>query len=345
MFIPDLSHRTHRQRRFFTPCDATGKQSFRFCRRALFLAVMIPLSLVAACSDDSSKKLFGENTVLEEIWRLPGFLRPESVLYDPAREVVYVSNMNGGGTEKNGQGFISRISPEGNILELRWIDGLNAPKGMGVVDDTLYIADIDHLIFVNIETGEKGSYRVDGAKFLNDVAVDSNRIVYVSDMLSDSIYRLKDGLLHLWLRDSALESPNGLEVNGDDLIVGSWGTEIDPSSFATKIPGSLKNVRIADRSVTTISPPFGNLDGVVMLPDRSGYTVTDWLTGGLWLAETDAAPRKLLDLNKGSADHHMIPGSGSASGAGSSQSGIILIPMMLDDFVIAYQITNHPAGS
>ena len=252
-------------------------------------ALMMPLLLVAACGDGSSKKMFGDNTVLEEIWRLSGFSRPESVLYDPVREVVYVSNMNGGPVEKNGQGFISRISTEGSILELQWVDGLNAPKGMGLVDDTLYIADIDRLVFVDVVTGQKGSYEAYGAGFLNDIAVDSQGSVYVSDMLGDSIYRLKEGMFDLWLRDAALESPNGLEINGDDLIVGSWGAAIDPGTFATQTRGSLKRIDIADRSITAISPPLGNLDGVVLLPDGSGYTVTDWVAGGLWLVENNAA--------------------------------------------------------
>ncbi len=329
---------------FFAAWSAANHRSFRWVG---LCALMMPLLLMAACGDDSSKKMFGENTVLEETWRLAGFARPESVLYDPARQVVYVSNMNGGPVEKNGQGFISRISPQGDILELQWVDGLNAPKGMGLVDDTLYIADIDRLVFVDIVTGQKGSYPAYGAVFLNDIAVGSDGAVYVSDMLTDSIYRLKDGMFDLWLRDTALESPNGLEVDGDDLIVGSWGAEIDPSSFATTTPGSLKRVTLTDRSITPISAPFGNLDGVVRLPDGSGYTATDWVSGGLWLAQTDAVPRKLLDLNQGSADHTMIPAPADSADSYTSdpaQKQIILVPMMLDDVVVAYQITQNQAG-
>src|SRR3989441_12055605 len=78
-----------------------------------------------------------------------GFLTPESVLYDSAQDVYFVSNINGSPTAKDNNGFISRVRPDGAVENLKFIEGghngvtLHAPKGMALRGDTLWVADID----------------------------------------------------------------------------------------------------------------------------------------------------------------------------------------------------------
>src|SRR5204863_310120 len=78
-----------------------------------------------------------------------GFLTPESVLHDPAQDIYFVSNINGGPTTKDNNGFISRVRPDGAVENLKFIEGghggatLNAPKGLALRGDTLWVADID----------------------------------------------------------------------------------------------------------------------------------------------------------------------------------------------------------
>jgi hypothetical protein len=61
-----------------------------------------------------------------------GFATPESIHHDAVQDLYFVSNINGGPADADGNGFISRVSPEG-FVELKWIDGatpgvtLNAP--------------------------------------------------------------------------------------------------------------------------------------------------------------------------------------------------------------------------
>ncbi|MCK5650134.1 MAG: B12-binding domain-containing protein, partial [Gemmatimonadetes bacterium] len=70
-----------------------------------------------------------------------GFSVPESMLHDGVADVYLVSNINGSALEADGNGFISRVAPSGEVLELKWIDGetegvtLNGPKGMAIVGD------------------------------------------------------------------------------------------------------------------------------------------------------------------------------------------------------------------
>ena len=270
----------------------------------------------------------GEDIKLNKAWETETvFKAPESVAYDEQRDVLYVSNVAGPATEANGAGFISKVALDGSIMELQWGTGLDAPKGLSIHGDKLYAADINKLVEIDIETGEvTHRYTAPDAVFLNDVATDDQGLVYVSDMLDDSIYRLEDGKFSLWLHTKALEAPNGLHVQGHQIIVGSWGAPTD--GFKTDIPGHLKAVLVQDQSVTSLGDgtPVGNLDGVK--PDGQGaYYVTDWMAGTLLHIHPDGKSEVILQLVPGAADHEVI-----------LNKNLIVIPMMQSDQVVAYEV-------
>ncbi len=108
---------------------------------------------------------------LTELWSTDTIMQtPESVLYDVKNEVLYVANMNLATEEDDG--FISRLNADGTVIELEWITGLKAPKGMGITDGKLFATDVDELAIIDIESAtllEK--IPVEGAIFLNDLAV------------------------------------------------------------------------------------------------------------------------------------------------------------------------------
>ena len=92
---------------------------------------------------------------LEEQWATEQILKtPESVIYDGENNVLYVSNINRNPSQKNEKGFISKISLDGEIIELKWITGLNAPKGSGIYNGKLFVADIDRLVEIDIKKGK-----------------------------------------------------------------------------------------------------------------------------------------------------------------------------------------------
>jgi hypothetical protein len=117
-----------------------------------------------------------------------GLSGPERVLYDGQRDRYLVSNVDGEPAAADNNGFISVLSPDGTVTELRFIAGgaadttLNAPKGLAIVDDVLYVADIDVVRRFNADTGAAlGEIALPGSTFLNGLSADSDGRLYLSD--------------------------------------------------------------------------------------------------------------------------------------------------------------------
>ncbi len=272
---------------------------------------------------------------LEKAWEIEGFDAPESAVYDAERKNVYLSNVNGGGTESNGKGYVSLLTTDGKVKKKDWVTGLHAPKGMALVKNRLFVADIDTLVEIDVEAGKVAKrYAQAEAEFLNDVTADESGTVYVSDMLDTKIYHLPKNhdRLEVWIASDDLEYPNGLLAEGNKLLVGSWGKP--KADFTTDVPGHMK---VVDLKTKTIKPlggkttPLGNLDGVE--PAGNGaYFVTDWIAGKLFLISKEGEAAKLLDLPSGAADLEHV-----------ASLGLLIIPQMKSDKVMAYRVTKAAA--
>jgi len=201
-----------------------------------------------------------------------GFATPESVVHDEAADLYLVSNINGSPTDKDGNGFISRISPNGNVVELKWIDGeaadvtLHAPKGMAFSGGRLYVADIDCIrIFDQARGIPAGEVCVEGASFLNDVGAALNGGVLFTDSGldpsfassgTDAVYRLDGNDVITVTKNPGLGAPNGvIDTNDGPLVV-------------TFMSGEVFRVGIAGNRTVLAGPGQMQLDGVVMLADR-----------------------------------------------------------------------------
>lgn len=282
----------------------------------LFIAITLSVTTLAGAA----------TTMLAPLWEVTGLKNPESVIYDAQRDVLYVSNVDGNPPDQDGKGSIARVSADGKMLEPEWIGGLNAPKGMALRGAILYVADIDTLVEIDTKKGRvTKKYPAAQAKFLNDVTIDRHGDVYVSDMLDNAIYRLTNGTFELWLKDDALQSPNGLHAEQERLVVGAWG--VITEGFNTKIPGHLKIVSFQDKRVTGLGPgtPVGNLDGVEA-DGRGAYYVTDWVAGKLLRIHPSGEAELLLDLAQGSADLTYV-----------QNKHLLLIPMMSDNKLLAFK--------
>jgi len=274
----------------------------------------LPFAAVAGTASD------GTVPTLVEAWSTPSDLKvPESVCHDPERGVLYVANINGKPTEKNGMGFIARLSLDGKIEALEWVTGLNAPKGMGVAGDTLYVTDIDRVVAVDIASAKiTKEYPVKGAGFLNDIAVATDGSVYVSDMAaaSSALYRIADGKLEKWLEGPEIKSPNGLYAEADRLIVGSSGD------------GRLKAVSFGTQEITILAVIGSGIDGVEA-DGNGGYLISDWSGKTSWVSPAGKAYTLLDTTSKkiNSADLEYVAGE-----------RLLLVPTFFDNRVVAYTV-------
>jgi len=312
-------------------------------KKLSYTLLILTTFILGACSEEakppqgatnetaSSEKVASGETQkigvkLELVWETTGFNNPESVIYHEPSDTLFVSNVNGSPVEKDGNGYISKVLLDGTMLSRKWVIGLNAPKGLAIYDNTLYVSDIDTLLTIDIPSGTiTNTYKVDDAKFLNDVAASNQGEIFVSDMLLNRIHRLDNGEFNIWLESPELENPNGLHTEDDNLILGAWGVMTD--GFATEIPGHLKSISLKDKSITSLGgAPIGNLDGVES-DGKDGYYVTDWMTGKLFQINSNGEATLLLELEQGMADHEVI-----------LEHNLILIPMMKNDKLLAYKI-------
>lgn len=256
-----------------------------------------------------------------------GFKQPESAVYDADRDVLYVSNINGQGTDKDGNGYISKVALDGTVTEAEWVTGLDGPKGLAIAGDKLYVSDITALVEIDINQGAVlNRYEAEGAVFMNDVAADEAGNIYVSDIATNTLHRLSGGTFEAWVVDEELENPNGLLVEGENLIVGAWGKMKE--DFSTEVPGHLKTVALSDGSINDLGDgqSIGNLDGVES-DGQGNYYATDWMAGTLMYVTASGEAEVLLELGQGSADLEVV-----------ASEGLVVIPMMKDGKLVAYKL-------
>jgi DNA-binding beta-propeller fold protein YncE len=280
----------------------------------------IKLSLAASLSGFA----FAAQAEVKELWSLGGFMHPESAYADGAGG-YFVSNVNGGPLDKDGNGFISKVSADGKMTTLKWIEGLNAPKGMVMNGGKLYVSDIDNLVEIDPAAGKiTATYPAEGAVFLNDTAVDEAGNVYVSDIAKRKIWQLKDGKMSVWYEKDDLMHPNGLRVEGGKLIVAGWGKEMQDDG-STKVPGNLFTIDLATKELANMGSGegIGNLDGLERGTNGS-FIVTDFMKGALLRIKEDGTSEMLMDMNAGSADLEV-----------SEDGKTAIVPVMMDDKIIA----------
>ena len=180
-----------------------------------------------SASEEQSTRAVDERLSAPIVVKDVGFMSPESVLYDAERDLYLVTNVQGSALAADDQAFISRLKPDGSLDALKWIDSaapdvtLDAPKGMALAGQVLYVADITFVRKFNRKTGAPmGSIRIPGATFLNDVAVDAQGNVLVSDSGistgftqagTDAVYRIdaSDRATPI-VKGAELGGPNGL---------------------------------------------------------------------------------------------------------------------------------------
>ncbi len=250
----------------------------------------------------------------KEVWASKKELKtPESVLFDSRSRILYVSNINGKPLDKDNNGFISQLSLEGKIIKLNWSTGFNAPKGMGISGERLYVTDIDRVVSLDRSSGIiAGVFHIKDAVFLNDITVGDDGSVYISDMSTHAIYLLKDGKISLFLDSEKLNQVNGLFFEKGYLLA---GTE-----------NSIVKIDIKNKKITTLISGTGKIDGLESL-EEGLYVISDWsgkvqlVNGKEKMVISDTTKQRI-----NAADIEVIP-----------SMNMLFVPTFFDNRVVAYR--------
>jgi len=245
-----------------------------------------------------------------------GFAFPESVGYDPAAKVLYVSEFGSPKLDpllKDGMGRISKVDLLGKVLEKQFLpapggEKLNKPKGNWVQGNRFWVTDIDVAWVFDLKTKKGRKVALPGVQFANDLAV-MDGALYVSDNRSDQVFKIEPAdFLGMKgepkvtsMAKGAGVSPNGVYPtrSGMLLMAGFVAPDKPRGIYALGVSGQVK----------ALSAPIGRLDGLYEMADGS-LLVTDWNSGSLFRWSENGEMRKLADGFKGPADFCVVPQAG-----------------------------------
>jgi len=278
------------------------------------------LSIVMAFPYCSQKEAAQSDIIEEEVgptltflWETDDRLTTcESVLYDPNSGQIFVSNIEGDGTEKDGIGSISIIDKEGNIVNRDWVKGLNAPKGMAIKGGSLFVTDIDELLEIDIASAAViKRYPVQGAEFLNDAATDGSEI-YFSDMRTGKIHKIENGLVVTVAENQT--NINGLQFNDKGVL------------FGLDAEGLKKYDKNGDFTIVNSNVTGG--DGL------------EYLENGKWLASRWQGEVYLIDgQNEDKLLDTKEEKSNTADIGYIKEDQILLVPTFMKNKVVAYKLS------
>jgi hypothetical protein len=256
-------------------------------------ACVFVLSAVAALASEPVLK-----------WETKGFEAPESVVFDAAKTVYYVSNMGTyGAGEKPHDGFVSRVGEDGTLIEAHWVGGLDNPKGLALSNGHLFVGDDVYLTEIDVAAGKiVGQYKPeDGPGDFNDCTADAEGNVYVCSGRLGTVFRLHAGKFEPWVKldTKATGGINGLRAEGERLLLGGWSLG---RADGTEEVGHLSSIDYRSKTVARIgTTPICHIDGLE--PDgRDGYVISDWLTGEVFHVTAKGEKTLLLKLGQGAAD-------------------------------------------
>jgi len=219
---------------------------------------------------------------LEHLWTLDGFSSPESVALGPDGATLYVSNVAGEAAAVDGEGFISQVSLSGEMIDLRWAEGFNAPKGIAIDGARLFVSDIDAVVEVSLADGAILSRTaIPDASFLNDTALAPDGSILVSDSGGAQIFQITDGKVTVFAEGDWLAGVNGLLFEDARLVVST----MDTHGLYALAPGVDEPELIAGE--------LGSADGIAVLADGA-YLVSEW-PGRLFHVTPEGEVSTLLD--------------------------------------------------
>jgi len=231
--------------------------------------------------------------------------------------VLYVACINGNPTLENKGSYLAKVGLDGKVIQLKFTENLNSTKGMGILGDKLYVTEMAQVVEIALATGKiLNRYPIEGAKFLNDIAVDTKKgVVYVTDSGDSKVWSLTKGKVSLVLADAPLKGPNGLLFENDQLLIGNGD-------------GSLLTMNPATKKVDVVAKGMGGIDGIVALGNKS-YVVTEW-GGKIWHIRSDGTAELKIDTSAGKIN--------SADIGYNPATKMLFVPTFFHNTVKAYSL-------
>ena len=254
---------------------------------------------------------------LVKLWETDTTLKvPESVYFDGKNKVLYITNIDGKEPwGKDGKGSVGKVGLDGKIISAEWITGLNAPKGMGLHKNKLYVADLTELVVIDINKGSIiDRISIEGAAGLNDVSAEENGTVYVTDSRARRLYEVKDGKATVLLDSSKLKGPNGVLKHKGSVYVLDAG-----SMYRMEKDGSL--TKLAEGME-------GGTDGIENITGGD-FLVSTW-SGVVYYVNADGTKQVLLDGREQKIN--------SADIGYDAAKRIVYVPTFWKNSVVAYEL-------
>ena len=256
---------------------------------------------------------------LDLLWSTDSTLRvPESVYHDAKTGRIYVANIEGKGAwEKDGRGSISIITSSGKIISPYWVTGLHAPKGMGMFQDFLIVADIDSVVIIEPVRAQivKKIY-IEGAQALNDLSVDKRGNIYVSDSKTKKIHLIDGVNLKVSLYLDGLKGPNGV------LFVDRTLYYVDGGGFY--------KVGKDKQKILIVGELEGGTDGIEQI-DEENFLISCW-SGTIYHVNLKGEKKLLLDTRSGQVN--------AADIGYDKKKNIVYVPTFYKNSVMAYQLSQ-----
>jgi hypothetical protein len=277
-----------------------------------FIITFVSFCLISISGNAQSKHS------INKIWSAESGLKtPESVIYSKECDCLIVSCINGVPTnKKDGDGYLSKVSLDGKIIEEKWVDNLDAPKGSGISNGVLYVADIDKIVKIAIKSGKVlGTIPIPGTTFINDVFVDKKGTIYFTDSDQSKAFKYKKGKITELFQSDDLARINGVFKMGNNLY------------FNSSKSGNVASFNLKSNQLNIFGKDIFTGDGIK--PFKNGFLISAW-NGELYHLVPEKEKVLLLDTKaakKNAADFEFL-----------ASKNMIIIPTFNGNSLDAYLI-------
>lgn len=235
---------------------------------------------------------------------------PETAILNPNSRELIVSNICG--FKKNGEGYLSRVSLDGEMIDTRWIEDMDAPAGMARLRDKLYVVDVERVHVIDFLSGSRAIIGpFDGAKAFNDIAVDPDGVLYVSDSAHGHVLRIENGVAEPFPNsETGFKFANGMHIESGTLYVGGerlWKVEVETG-----------HVEVIDIE------GIADIDGIES--DGQGGLSVSIVGGNVWHLPKDGTSQEWTADGVSSTNHAHLP-----------EENLIIVPTGYDNTLVAFR--------